>query len=156
MAKESWSARIESSLKKEIQEFIKNSDNTNEDLVNVGYNIIKNPQEDTMQTNNIKTNINKKLFTKDSFNIKNFEEIDISKLNRQERQDKLIWLHFYKPYDTLLLMQSDRHFYVKSVDTKFSNITFEILEEETEFIQPIQDIINRVEEIKKIYQIKRG
>ncbi len=155
MSKESWSARIEAKLKKEIQAFTKNSDYTNEDIVNTGFNILKNPQEDTMQTNS-HTHINQKLFDRENFDINNFEEIDISTLNRQDLQYKIAWLHFYKPYDTLLLMKSNRHFYVKSVDTKFSDITFQIIEEETELIQPIQDIINRVEEIKKIYQIKRG
>ena len=155
MSKESWSARIEAKLKKEIQEFTKNSDYTNEDLVNAGFNILKNPQEDTMQAKS-NTHINQKLFDKENFDINNFEEIDISTLNRQDLQYELGWLHFYNPYDTLLLMQSNRHFYVKNVDTKFGYITFHILEQDTEYKTSIEEIIKEIEKIKKVYQINRG
>ena len=143
MSKESWSARIEAKLKKEIQEFTKNSDYTNEDLVKAGFNILKNPQEDTMQTNS-HTHINQKLFNKENFDINNFEEINISNLSRVELQNKLISISFFKSYDTLFQMQSDRHFYIRSIDTKIDNIFFQILEDELELEITLDELIKKL------------
>ena len=41
MVKENWSARVEGELKKELQEFLKNSNYTNEDIVVQGYETLK-------------------------------------------------------------------------------------------------------------------
>lgn len=156
MAKDSWSARIEAELKINIQELTKELGLTNEDIVRAGYDILKNPKEDDMKTLSNQEHINQKLFTKENFDINNFEEIDISKLSKEQLQDKLTRTSFYKPYDTLLLMQSNRYFCVKSVNLIKDDILYLIIEEDIEIEVSLHNSMNNVEKVKSIYQLKRG
>ena len=155
MPKDSWSARIDTELKREIQSYIKNSKFTNEDLVKSGYEALKNSQKDLTQTSDATEYISKNLFAKNTFNIDNFQEIDISSLNDNQLKYMLIRISFYKPFDTLLLMKSNRHFYVKNVDKQKDDISFKIIEEDIDIDISLQEIINDRDKIKSIYKLKR-
>jgi|GEM_PF-1592376 len=150
MAKESWSARIETELKKEVQEFLKESDYTNEDIVITGFNTLKNPQ-----TNSFPTHVVNQALFNSAFDLKKFTEIDISTLSRANLQYKLNSIYFWKPYDILLQLRSGNYLYVKSVNKPISEICFSKVGEDIEQILTLQKIINEIEIIEKIYELKQ-
>lgn len=146
MAKEIWSARIEAELKKEVQDFIKNSAYTNEDLVTIGFENMKNTQTDNY--------INKKIFTHENFDLQLFKEIDISKLSRFDLQYKLSNIDFWKQYSILLQMKNGKYLFVKSVNAAISEMLLGVVGEDIEKIITLQKIINEVEKINKIFKLR--
>lgn len=156
MAKENWSARIEAKLKKDLQEFMKNSTYTNEDIVIHGYEALssfKNRHSDLALT---VESPNQEVFTFEAFDINLFEEIDISNLSRSDLQYMLVRISFWQPYNTLLKMRNGRYLFVKSVNDSIDEITFGVIGEELESVLSLQRIINEVEKIDKIFELKVG
>lgn len=156
MAKENWSARIEAELKKDLQEFIKNSTYTNEDIVIHGYEALssfKNRHSDLALT---VESPNQEVFTSEAFDINLFEEIDISNLSRADLQQMLARISFWKPYNTLLKMNNGRYLFVKNVDASIDEITFGVIGEELESVLSLQRIINEVQNISQIFESKAG
>lgn len=154
MAKEIWSARIEAELKKEVHDFIKNSDYTNEELVIIGFENLKNIQTDNyINITNIHA-VNKKIFTHENFDLQLFEEIDIAKLSRSDLQYKLCSIYFWRKYDILLQMKNGKYLFVKSVNAAIDEILFGVIGEDIEKIITLQKIINEVEKISKIFELK--
>ncbi|MDY0115996.1 MAG: hypothetical protein RBR59_00290 [Sulfurimonadaceae bacterium] len=156
MAKENWSARIERELKKELQEFLKNSNNTNEDVVIQGYEALKKLQGLHCDSALKVTSADKNIFTGDVFDINLFQELDISNINRSNLQYMLSRISFWKPYQTLLKIKNSRYLFVKEVDSQFDAITFGVVGEELESVISLQRIINEVENIEKIFELRVG
>lgn len=154
MAKENWSARIEVELKKELQEFMKNSNYTNEDIVIQGYETLKNLQNNNSDLTSTVESPNQEVFTFEAFDINLFEEIDISNLNRADLQQMLARISFWKPYNTLLKMKNGRYLFVKSVNNSIDEITFGVIGEELESVLSLQRVINEVENISQIFELK--
>lgn len=156
MAKENWSARIEAELKKNLQEFMKNSNYTNEDIVIHGYETLKNLQNEHSHSASTVESPNQEVFTFEAFDINLFEEIDISNLSRSDLQYMLARISFWKPYNTLLKMKNGRYLFVKSVDDSINEINFGVINEETQKVISLQRIINEVENISQIFELKVG
>lgn len=156
MAKENWSARIEAKLKKDLQEFMKNSTYTNEDIVIQGYEILKNLQNNNGGLTSTVAPPYQEVFTSEAFDINLFEEIDISNLSRADLQHMLVRISFWQPYNTLLKMSNGRYLFVKSVNNSIDEIIFGVIGEELESVLSLQRIINEVEKIDKIFELKVG
>jgi hypothetical protein len=150
MAKESWSARLDTELKKEVQEFLKESDYTNEDIVISGFNTLKN-----LQTNNFSMRIVNYALFDSAFDLEKFVEIDISSLSRADLQYKLCSIYFWKPYDILLQLRNGNYLYVKSVNESINEICFSKVGEDIEKVLTLEKIINEIEIIEKIYELKQ-
>lgn len=154
MAKENWSARIEPKLKKDLQEFMKDSNYTNEDIVIQGYETLKHLQNNHAGVASTVAQSNQEVFTSEAFDINLFEEMNISNFSRSDLQYKLSRISFWKPYNTLLKMNNGRYLFVKSVDNSIDEIIFGVIGEALESVISLQRIINEVENISQIFELK--
>ncbi|PNV83677.1 MAG: hypothetical protein C0627_03830 [Sulfurimonas sp.] len=154
MAKENWSARIEVKFKKDLQEFMKDSNYTNEDIVIQGYETLKHLQNNHAGVASTVAPSNQEVFTSEAFDINLFEEMNISNFSRSDLQYKLSRISFWKPYNTLLKMNNGRYLFVKSVDNSIDEIIFGVIGEALESVISLQRIINEVENISQIFELK--